>query len=154
MVHLDQTEKKIVELLQRDGRMSFVDMAAILGVTEATIRRKFSRLVNEDLIRIVGIVDPSDVGINTLAMIALSVEPCKLEDVAREASALDEVNYLAVTTGGSDIVMQAYFQNNGDLSLFLVNTLNKIDGVKKVNTSLILDVCKQDFDWGVAPEEF
>lgn len=150
MVALDQTEKKIVQLLQRDGRMSFVDMAASIGVTEGTVRRKYYRLVNEGLLHIVGIAEPLKMGLNSLAIIGLSVEPGKLEDVAREVSALDEVKYVAVTTGGSDIIMQAYFRNNDDLSFFLINRLTKIDGVTEVNTSLILGVYKQAFDWGVA----
>lgn len=150
MVALDQTEKKIVQLLQRDGRMSFVDMAASIGVTEGTVRRKYYRLVNEGLLHIVGIAEPFKMGLNSLAIIGLSVEPGKLEDVAREVSALGEVKYVAVTTGSSDIIMQAYFRNNDDLSFFLINRLTKIDGVTEVNTSLILGVYKQAFDWGVA----
>ena len=150
MVALDQTEKKIVQLLQRDGRMSFVDMAASIGVTEGTVRRKYYRLVNEGLLHIVGIAEPLKMGLNSLAIIGLSVEPGKLEDVAREVSALGEVKYVAVTTGSSDIIMQAYFRNNDDLSFFLINRLTKIDGVTEVNTSLILGVYKQAFDWGVA----
>lgn len=150
MVALDQTEKRIVQLLQRDGRMSFVDMAANIGVTEGTVRRKYYRLVNEGLLHIVGIAEPFKVGFNSLAIIGLRVEPSKLDEVAKEVSALDEVKYVAVTTGDSDIMMQAYFRNNDDLSTFLITRLTKIDGVIEINTSLILGVFKQTFDWGVA----
>ncbi len=150
MVTLDRTEKKIIHLLQRDGRMSFVDMAANIGVTEGTVRRKYYRLVNEGIIRIVGIADPFQVGFSSLTIIGLNVEPGKIEDVARKVGSLDSVKHVVVTTGNSDIIIQAYFPKNEDLASFVVNQLTKIDGVREVNTSLILGVYKQSFDWGVA----
>ena len=121
-----------------------------LEVTEGTARRRCQRLIAEGLVHVVGIVDPFEVGLNSLAIIGLNVEPGKTEKVAKEVSAFDEVKYVAVTTGGTDIVMHAYFPTNDDLSSFLVHKLAYIDGITQVNTSLVLDICKQSFDWGVA----
>ncbi len=59
MVVLDKTEREIIKLLQKDGRMSFVDMAEQIGVTEGTIRRKFYRLLEEGVIKIAAVTDPS-----------------------------------------------------------------------------------------------
>ena len=149
MVVLDNTDERIMKMLQRDGRMSYVDMAGKLGVTEGTARRRCQRLIAERLVHVVGIVDPFKVGLDSLAIIGLNVEPGKTEKVAKEVSAFDEIKYVAVTTGGTDIVVHGYFPSNNDLSSFLVDRLAYIQGITQVNTSLVLGICKQRFDWGV-----
>ena len=149
MVFLDKTAEQIVKLLQQNGRMSYVDMASKLEVTEGTVRRRCHRLIDEGLINVVGIVDPFKVGLNSLAIIGLNVEPGKFEKAVKEVSAFDEIKYVAVTTGGTDIVIHGYFQSNDDLSSFLVDRLAYIEGITQVNTSLVLDICKRSFDWGV-----
>ena len=136
-------------MLQRDGRMSYADMADKLGVAEGTVRKRCHRLIAEGLVHVVAIVDPSTVGLNSLAIIGLNVKPGKFEKVAKEVSAFDEIKYVAVTTGSTDIVIHGYFPTNEDLSSFLVHKLAYIEGITQVNTSLVLDICKLRFDWEV-----
>ncbi len=147
---LDRVEKMIIELLQADGRVSFVYMAENIGVTEGTIRRKYNRLVSEGIVRIVGIADPRTVGFSSLTIIGLAVAPGMVETVAQEVSELDAVYYVATTTGNLDIMIRAYFPDNSCLSRFITKQLSRIEGITEINTALVLDVYKETFDWGVA----
>lgn len=152
MVDLDRTEKEIIALLQRDGRMSFVDMAKEIGVTEGTIRRKFNRLTGDGIIHIAAIAEPFKVGFQTMAMISIAAEPSRVEEVARAVAALPRIHYVALVTGHYDIVAQGCFVSNLELSEFLLHELGKIAGIKEVSTSLLLHVQKQTFTWGVADQ--
>jgi len=58
LVHLDDVEKKLLLLLQNDGRMTFVEMANRIGVSERTISRKYHRLSRRGLFRIVAFANP------------------------------------------------------------------------------------------------
>src|SRR5206468_12513091 len=62
---LDASERRMVELLQRDGRLRVAVLARDLGVTEVTARKKLKRLLGDGIIRIVATVDPFDVGYET-----------------------------------------------------------------------------------------
>ncbi len=150
MVKLDRTEKRVMELLQKDGRMSFVDMAEEIGVTEGTIRRKFYRLVNEGIIHIAGISDPFKIGFGSPVIIALNVEPGKSKMVAEQIAKLRPLHYVGLATGNFDIIVQGVFPSNQDLSRFILEDLSAVEGIREINTSLLLRVFKQSFEWGVA----
>ncbi|MFO8059038.1 MAG: Lrp/AsnC family transcriptional regulator [Bacillota bacterium] len=152
MRKMDKTEKKIMKLLQSDGRKSFVDMADDVGVTEGTIRRKFYRLVREGIIRISGVSDPFKIGFKSPAIIALNVEPGKMREVAERISQLEPLYYVGLTTGIFDIIVQGVFPTNEDLARFIMEDLGNIEGIREINTSLLLRIYKQSFEWGVALE--
>lgn len=140
----------MVLLLQQDGRMSFVDMAKEIGVTEGTIRRKFNRLVNDGIIHIAAVADPFKVGFQTPVLIGLKVDATRIAEVIRQVSSMPRVRYILACTGQYDLMAEGYFACNQDLSDFLFNELSKVDGIREISTSLILNIFKQTFTWGVA----
>ncbi len=151
-VELDETERKVVELLQRDGRMSFVDMAKETGVTEGTIRRKFRRLMGEGIIKIAAIGNPFVLGFKSPAFIGLNVETDKLEDVVDKLCSLEKVRYVGTTTGIYDVIIQGYFSSNQEVYRFIVEDLGKIDGIADSNTFLLMHVYKNSHELGVAQD--
>lgn len=150
VVQLDKTEKAMILLLQRDGRMSFVDMAKEIGVTEGTVRRKFNRLVGEEIVQIAAVADPFKIGFHTPVLIALKVDPGQWEAVVAGVTALPQVRYAVACTGPYDVVLEAYFATNEELARFLMEELSRVPGVQAVHTSVILKVLKQTFTAGVA----
>ncbi len=149
-VKLDKTEREVIKLLQRDGRMSFVDMAKEIGVTEGTIRRKFNRLMEEQILKIAAVANPFVIGFHTPAIIGLNVETSKLEKVVEQLCGLDKVRYVSTTTGIFDIVIECHFSSNQELYRFIVEGLGRIEGITDTNTSLVLHVYKNTFEVGVA----
>ena len=149
MVVLDKTEREIIKLLQKDGRMSFVDMAEQIGVTEGTIRRKFYRLLEEGIIKIAAVTDPFEVGFNAPAIIGLNVDQSRIRDIVEKLTRLPRVHYVAMTTGIYDIIVYAFFSDNREMASFLLEELSQIEGITNTQTSLVLDIYKQDFAIGL-----
>ena len=147
--HLDATERRMVELLQEDGRLTVTSLARTLGVTEVTARRKLRRLLGDGIIHVVATVDPFDVGYETPVIIGLKVERAKLDAVARRLSDLPQVRYVGASTGRVDLVLEVVVRTNQDLSDFLMNELASIEGVLDSETNLIVRIYKQSWSWAL-----
>ncbi|MDI3299068.1 MAG: Lrp/AsnC family transcriptional regulator [Bacillota bacterium] len=150
MEAIHPVDRQIIELLQADGRMSFVDMAARIGVTEGTIRRRFNQLKEAGLIRIAAIADPFAVGFETAAFFGLRVDTADIENVLHDLVRLPEIHYVAAATGEYDVVARAFFANNQELADFLLHKLSRIRGIREINSSLLLRIYKRSYTWGVA----
>jgi Lrp/AsnC family transcriptional regulator for asnA, asnC and gidA len=150
---LDSVERRMVELLQEDGRLTVAELARALGVTEVTARRKLRRLLGDRIIRIVATVDPFDVGYETPVIIGLKVQRGKLEEVAARLSLLPAVRYVGASTGRVDMIIEVVTRTNQDLARFLMNELTRIDGITDSETNLIVRIYKQSWHWGVGEGE-
>jgi Lrp/AsnC family transcriptional regulator for asnA, asnC and gidA len=145
---LDETDREIIELLQEDGRMPFLTIANQLGLAEGTVRRRVARLLEEKVLKIVGITDPFKIGLYTVAVVGLKVERGKIDHIAQALADLPEVRSVALYTGNFDLVIQVAVKNNDELLTFLIRKLSDIPGILNTGTSLVLKVAKEDFAWG------
>lgn len=144
---LDPTETGVLRLLQEDGRMSFVEMADRLGVAEATVRRKFYRLVNEGVVRVAAMTNAQAVGFQTAVFIGLKVRPNSLASVVQYLEASRNVRYIAATTGPYDLIIEAIFRDNDEMTQFVLQELGQLEGVIDSNTSMLLRIFKQPHEW-------
>jgi Lrp/AsnC family transcriptional regulator for asnA, asnC and gidA len=151
--HLDPVERRMVELLQADGRLSVAKLARSLGVTEVTARRKLRRILNDGIVRVVGTVDPFDVGYETPVIIGLKVQRARLDEVAERLSALPQVRYVGASTGRVDLIVEVVTRTNQDLAAFLMTELAEIEGITDSETNLIVRIYKQSWDWAIRNEE-
>ena len=149
---LDAIERRMVELLQEDGRLSVASLARSLGVTEVTARRKLSRLLRDGIIQVVATVDPFDVGYETPVIIGLKVQRSKLDEVARRLSDLPQVRYVGASTGRVDLIIEVVVRTNQDLADFLMDELGSMDGILDSETNLIVRIYKQAWSWGIRDE--
>lgn len=146
---LDEFDREIIRLLQKDGRMPFLTIANQLGLAEGTVRRRVAKLLDEELLRIVGIANPFKVGLQTVAIVGLKVDRGKIEKIAKALSALTEVRYVALSTGNFDLVIEVVVASNDELLTFLVDTLRQIPGINNTGTSIVLKVAKEDLAWDI-----
>jgi len=142
----------MVELLQKDGRLTIAQLARDLGVTEVTARRKLKRLMSDAIIRVVATVDPFDVGYETPVIIGLKVQRNRLDEVAERLSALPQVRYVGASTGRVDLIIEVVTRTNQDLAAFLMNELAEIDGITDSETNLIVRIYKQSWHWGIGDD--
>ena len=152
IIKLDQIERNIIILLQEDGRMSFVEMARRLSVAEATVRRKFNRLVSEGVIRIAAVANPHEIGFNLPVIISVKAEHGKLESVLQQLVDVDDIRFVAVTTGDSDLIIEGYFSSSEQLKDFILTKLSVVEGISSTQSSVVLNVAKQKYDCGVPIE--
>ena len=61
---MDELDLSILAALQTDGRRPFTDIAQNLGVSEGTVRNRVSKLIEQQVLHIVGLVDPNSLGLN------------------------------------------------------------------------------------------
>jgi len=139
---LDELDFAILSNLQEDGRMSFTIIAEKLKVSIGTIRTRFNKLIEDGTINIIGRVDPSKVGFNCYAQIAVCVRPATFkENVAQQISTFPEVSFLAMTSGEYDLEVDVMCRNNDHLVEF-VDQLSKIEGVFQTKTTIYFKVYK------------
>jgi len=149
-VNIDQTDCKIIELLQKDGRMPNTIIAKKLGVSEATIRSRLNRLINEEYIQIVAVSNPLKLGFEIVGIFKISVNVNQIEHVCKELSKIHQIWYLVRVTGGSDIYAEFNAKSIDELNSFISKKLHKINGIITTETSLILKYEKRRYDWKTA----
>jgi Lrp/AsnC family transcriptional regulator for asnA, asnC and gidA len=144
---LTDLDKRIIEHLQADGRRPFTQIAAALGVSEAAVRARTNRLIERDILQIVGVADPGKLGFQQ-ALIGIRCEPGRLVAVADALAALPEVDYVVVTAGRFDILIETVSEDNEGLLQFLNDRLQRIDGVRETETFTYLRLVKQTYQFG------
>lgn len=140
---IDETDRKIISLLQEDARQSNAAIARLIGVSEATIRRRVKIMVDDGTLSIRAVPNPAKFGMNTTAMIGIDVQPDMLDKVADSLCQRDEVGFLGVSTGRYDLVTWCLVRNLEELRNFLEGYLAKLPGIRKTETLVLLDVKKR-----------
>lgn len=141
---VDETDLRIIEALQQDGRRPFTKIAADLGISEASVRQRISNLINNQVMQIVAVTNPIKLGFSLASMIGIRASGDRLLEVAREISAFDEVIYLIICTGSFDLLAEVVCRDNNHLLSFLTEKLYKVPGVQQAETYMYLRVCKQN----------
>jgi Lrp/AsnC family transcriptional regulator for asnA, asnC and gidA len=141
-------DKRIIEHLQQDGRRPFTQIAADLGVSEAAVRARTNRLVERGILQVVGVTDPLKLGFQQMAMIGIRCQADKLMEVAARVAEFPEVDYVVITAGTYDILIETVCEDNEGLLRFLAERLRTIDGVRDTETFVYLRMVKQSYQWG------
>ena len=139
---MDALDFAIVDALQKNGRQRYTEIAKDLGVTEGTVRKRTARLLDEDIIRIIGLVDPLKVGFEAPAIIHVTVMPPHLEAAAEMIKSFAEVNYLLMLSGEYDLMVEVRCRNREHLATFIREKLQKVVGVQKTVSSIVLHTYK------------
>ncbi len=149
---IDATDRRIIALLQLDGRMSNVDIARAIGVAEATVRKRLERLLNEDVIHVVAMPHADKLGLEVETAIMLKVDLGQVDRIGEELAAMKEVRAVKYATGEYDIILEAVFPSDDELLQFLTARLARIQGIRTTATSHVLKTIKRSCDW-VLPRE-
>jgi Lrp/AsnC family transcriptional regulator for asnA, asnC and gidA len=149
---IDDLDRRIISRLQSNGRITNTELARNLGVSEATIRARVGRMVSEELINIVAVPTPRAVGMTLSAIVGISVVLPRLEEITRQLTQQPEVRYAGISTGRYDLILECFFSDQDHLLRFLSESLGSLDGVRQVETSVILRVAKFSYEWEIPPE--
>ncbi len=145
MPDLDQLDTSILAILQRDGRRPFTEIAQRVGVSEGTVRNRVARLVEDQVVHIVGLVNPYELGFDAPAMIGVSAKPSELDQVAAAIAGFPEVSYLILVSGEYDLMVEVMCRDRAHLTSFLNERLRKLPGIQRTQTFLILDTFKMAY---------
>jgi Lrp/AsnC family transcriptional regulator for asnA, asnC and gidA len=143
---LDRIDQSIIEALQKNGRASFRRIAADIGISEATVRARYGRLCDDDILQVTGVTNPLGLGFEAMAMVGVRASGAP-EPVADEIAKWDEAGYVVVTAGQYDILVELVCADRREL-LDLTSRIRALDGVASTESFLYLAMWKQLYDWG------
>ena len=142
---VDELDRGIIEALQDNGRIAFRRIAAGLGVSEATVRARYARLVSAGILQVVAVTNPLGLGYEQ-ALVAVKTSGAP-NDVADEISRWPEADYVIATAGQFDVVVEIVASDRRHL-LELTNRMRSMPGVVSTETFVYLEMWKQLYDWG------
>jgi DNA-binding Lrp family transcriptional regulator len=151
--HLDDLDVKIVDALRVDGRASFQTVAAGLGVSESTVRRRFEALYNTGCLQVITLIPAAALGFEAEMFFWLSVAPARLEAVAHELVKEQGVRYVAATLGQQSLTCEVILPSHDDVYRFTTATLGGIDGIQSWTANVELLTLKRGSvptPWSVA----
>ena len=142
MSTLDETDVKIIEMLEEDGRKPFTEMAQRLEVSESAIRKRVSALLSTGVIKFTVKVDHAKIGLGTVAIVGIDVESDKMLEIAQLLCDFKEVKCVATSSGDHMIMLEVWTKNGKELNKLISERVSTIEGVKKVCPALILEKLK------------
>ena len=145
-VVLDDVSRAIIEQLQEDGRRPYARIATAVGLSEAAVRQRVQRLLDAGIIQIVGVTDPMQVGFARQAMVGIRTRG-DTRKVADALAAFDEVDYVVVTAGSLDVLVEVVCEDD-DRLLDTVSRIRDVEGVESTETFVFLGLRKQTYAWG------
>jgi Lrp/AsnC family transcriptional regulator, regulator for asnA, asnC and gidA len=144
---VDATSKAIIEQLQEDGRRSYAAIAKAVGLSEAAVRQRVTRLLDTGVMQIVAVTDPLQVGFRRQAMVGIRTEG-DVAAIADRLSALPEIDYVVLTAGSFDLLVEVVCEDDDHLLAVLNDEIRGITGVRSTETFVYLKLAKQTYTWG------
>lgn len=140
MVKLDDTDRKIINLLREDSRRPFTEIAEKIGVSEGTVRKRVNCLKDEGVIKKYSVeLDPSKLGYEMVSILGLGVDPQNLLKVVDQIREFDEVKWAAKSTGDHMIMAEIWAKDAEELSKIISEKIGQLDGVRDLKPSILLE---------------
>jgi Lrp/AsnC family transcriptional regulator for asnA, asnC and gidA len=150
MYETDAIDRKIVELLMKDGRLPAAEIARLVGGTsERVVRYRIDRMVDENVIQIRPVVNPKAFGLTTIADVWLEVESDLIQEVAQRVTQFENVSYVACSIGESDVSIQVLARDTSEVYKFVTEVIRKIPGVRKTTTAIVPVILKDVYEWNM-----
>ena len=143
---LDEISKRIIEQLQQDGRRSYAAIGKAVGLSEAAVRQRVQRLTDNGVMQIVAVTDPMMLGFHRQTMIGIKCEG-DLERVADHLAGMDEIDYVVITSGSFDLLVEVVCEDDDQL-LEILSRVRMAPTVTSTETFVYLKLRKQTYSWG------
>ncbi|MFF4500800.1 Lrp/AsnC family transcriptional regulator [Streptomyces sp. NPDC001401] len=139
---LADADAELLLALQKDGRATHAELAQATGWSPVTVARRLADLRAGGTVFFDVEVDAGHFGVNTRALLWMSVRPAHLDRVATTLAGHDELAFVAATTGPTNLVAQALCRDPADLHRYLVHRLGSLDAIHTLETSPVLQNLK------------
>jgi DNA-binding Lrp family transcriptional regulator len=137
---LDDTDRRILRELTRDGRMSMRTLAERLHISRANAYARVSRLESAGVIRgYRAIVDPVAVGLATTAYVTVNLQQPAWREVLARLRALPGVVHIGLVGGDFDVILLVRAADNGDLRRLVLDEIQGMPGVLNTRTLLVFE---------------
>ncbi|MFF3764832.1 Lrp/AsnC family transcriptional regulator [Streptomyces sp. NPDC001922] len=144
---VDAVSLAIIEQLQEDGRRPYAAIGKAVGLSEAAVRQRVQKLLDQGVMQIVAVTDPLTVGFRRQAMVGINVEG-DLDPVADALTEMDEVEYVVVTAGSFDLIVEVVCEDDDHLLEMINKRIRTLPGVRSTESFVYLKLKKQTYTWG------
>ena len=145
---LDELNKRIIAILQENGRCSYVSIGKMVGLSEAAVRLRVQKMIEDDLVQIVAVTNPMELGFNRQAMIGITTNG-DIEYVADHLKQIPQIDYVVITTGRFDILAEVICENDESMLQLVNREIRNIDGIDHTELFTYMRLVSQRYDWGV-----
>ena len=137
---LDDTDRKILDALTGEGRMSMRTLAESLHISRANAYARVERLRSSGVIRgFRADVDPFLSGLGTSAYVTLNVRQAAWRQIAEQLQSLSGIVHIALVGGEFDVVLLVRARDNADLRRLVLDEIQGIEGVVSTRTLLVFE---------------
>ena len=144
---IDSVSLAIIEQLQEDGRRPYAAIGKAVGLSEAAVRQRVQKLLDQGAMQIVAVTDPLTVGFRRQAMVGINVEG-DLDPVADALTAMEEVEYVVMTAGSFDLLIEIVCEDDDHLLEMINKRIRTLPGVRTTESFVYLKLRKQTYTWG------
>lgn len=141
-MEIDETDRRIVAILEQDGRRAVTAIASEVGVSEGTVRARIAALQEHGVIRVVALCSPVALGHQGVRLL-ISVRKLSIRSVAQQLAALPLTNHVALVSGTHDIYVEAACQDLDQCVEFL-DAVRRVPGVDRVDQQIVRRMYKND----------
>jgi Lrp/AsnC family transcriptional regulator, regulator for asnA, asnC and gidA len=144
-IQLDELDHAIIAQLQEDGRRAYGRIGEAVGLSEAGVRQRVQRLVEQEAIKIVAVTNPDLLGYKMRATIGLQTEG-EITPIGDAVAAIEEIDYVVITSGAFNLLVEAQCRDDAHL-LAVLDQVSSIPGVRRVESFVYLRLHKQTYPW-------
>lgn len=144
---LDDLDRRLVEALQRDGRASYAELAELVGLSPAATRLRVQRLLDANVVQVVGVTDPLALGYPVMAALGVRVER-NVREVADRIAAIAGVIYVVFTSGSFDLLVEVICEDSSRLLTVIDDEIRGIPDVRSVESFTYFGIHTHRFVWG------
>ena len=145
-MRLDDTDKAIIDHLQTDGRMPFSNLGPLVGLSPAAVRQRVLHMIDNRVMQIVAVTDPTTLGFTVQAMAGITVEG-DLDTTAALIAKVDEVDYVVIVAGRFDVLVELVAEDMESL-IEVLNRIRAVPGVAGSELFTYMRLEKQTYNWG------
>ena len=142
---LDELDFMLLTELELNARATFQEIAAKMGTSTTTVRRRLERLLNEGFVSFATIADPVALGYLTMVEFGITVAGGKAEAVANKLMLHKNVRHLLATTGRYDLIAAVIIRNIQDFLEFMREDLGNIPEIAGIDTIVHLQQIKTNW---------
>jgi Lrp/AsnC family transcriptional regulator, regulator for asnA, asnC and gidA len=145
-LQVDDIDAQIIKILNLNGRTHNTEIAKKLNLSETAIRKRIKKLLDDEVIQIVAVVNHKKMGYVFRGNICIKADIKKIDDIKKELDKIDRLWYIAYLTGAFDFDIEFSSKSQEEIRM-LIERINKIDGVLKTAVSIRLQLLRNRNDW-------
>lgn len=146
VIDIDDLDRAIIRHLQVDGRMPYSRLGPAIGLSQAAVRQRVQRLLEKGVMQVVAVTDPATLGFAVQAMIGIGVEG-NVKAVADALSALHEVEYVVITAGRFELLVEVVCKDMHELFDLVNDRIRPVKGIRSTEIFTYLVLAKQTYSW-------